>query len=625
MSLKAQALAYARDGIPVHPCHPGTKVSAILDWERNASCDPAQVERWWNANPDYNIAVCPNNVGWLVVDLDRAKSESELPGEIGWKHVCEEHGYITETFTVRSPTGGRHLYFIGQGPTTARTFVRGSAIDTRGEGGYILLPPSVIGGVAYEIESSAQIAELPTFVKDGIARTTRSAPAIETATDTTSNIARARRHLLDTAGRVGAGQAGSRSAATYLRATELREIGLSLPGAMVQLEDHWFPCLDQPADDPFSLAELRATVQNAYKYAQNGAGAFAASEPEEAFAAALPAIVEASKADAERPSKFKPRSREDRKHQRPPEWLIPGVLLKATSVLLFGQWGTYKSYIALDLALSIATGARWRDAEPVKGPVFYAGLEGMPSVEASRAPAWEVARNTEATDLYTMRAPFISQPEECKEFVAQIAAVSEKPAAIFIDTVAKSSMGMDLNSGVEAGRVTAFCDALRDRFGCTVVAIHHSGKDQEKGMLGSILLPSNVDSTLEVRAVRNSRKAELWVRKFKDVAEPVEPFCFELASVANDLVPQPITYAEYIEATKDEDDLEPAVVGKALRDLGVAVTTSVLAGHLVSAAPGHNAENHHKAVEKMVKRLTKEARHRLAGYLIDGKWGLPGM
>jgi hypothetical protein len=388
---------------------------------------------------------------------------------------------------------------------------------------------------------------------------------------------------------------------------------------MVLLEQIWFPLLAQPADDPFPLEQLRQTTENAYRHAKNGAGAHAASDPVEAFGDVIGSVDNIPNV-----SKFKLRTREDRKNQKPLDWLVPGVLLDKNVVFLYGRWGSFKSYLALDLGLSVSTGTPWCGVMPKTGPVIYACGEGMVPLETSRAPAWEHAKGVEAPGFYTCPAPLVVLPDEAKDFCTEIAKVCENPALIIIDTLAKSALGLDLNSSVDAGKIAAFCKLIQERFNCCVMVVHHSGKDSERGMLGSILLPSNADSVLEVIRPKDKCPAvELWVRKFKDAPEPEEAFRFEMEPHLTDIVPKQITPERLRELTSDEDELKPAVVGKALRELGEPVTTHVLASALAPDAQGGDVEARQKAVRQFERRLKKAASGVLAAYVTDGIWSVP--
>jgi hypothetical protein len=150
------ALAYAARGWPVFPCVPGLKVpvknSHGVD---DATTDTEQIIRWWTARPDCNVAIATGTAsGIYVLDFDvNSPLKKALP----------------PTFVVRTPSGGTHHYFknIPGLPNSASKITAG--LDTRGEGGYVLAPPSFITrpedeSGPYLIEEENEYADLPDFI-----------------------------------------------------------------------------------------------------------------------------------------------------------------------------------------------------------------------------------------------------------------------------------------------------------------------------------------------------------------------------------------------------------------------------------------------------------------------------
>src|SRR5262249_46295895 len=70
-----------------------------------------------------------------------------------------------------------------------------------------------------------------------------------------------------------------------------------------------------------------------------------------------------------------------------PEWLVDGLVGQNALVVLFGPPGVGKSFLALDLALSIATGRPWLGRKTTQGGVVYVYAEGTSELK-HRAAAW---------------------------------------------------------------------------------------------------------------------------------------------------------------------------------------------------------------------------------------------
>ncbi len=151
------ALVYASWGWYVHPLRPGGKRPLLSDWPRRASIDPDQIRRWWGCWPEANIGLACGPSGLLAIDLD---VKHGVDGLATWEALQAELG-IADVATAgctpvsNTPGGGRHILFsLGERSPTASGDAAGGrspgntagklgpGIDTRGDGGYIVLPPS---------------------------------------------------------------------------------------------------------------------------------------------------------------------------------------------------------------------------------------------------------------------------------------------------------------------------------------------------------------------------------------------------------------------------------------------------------------------------------------------------
>ncbi len=129
-----QALGYARAGIPVFPVSRDKKPVTINGF-KDATTDESTIRAWF-ARRDWNLALEPDKAGWIVVDLDGEE------GKRSWEALCAKRGVEPyTTHMVETPNGGLHLYFNGSGPCSRSKL--GPKIDTRGYGGYVLVPPSI--------------------------------------------------------------------------------------------------------------------------------------------------------------------------------------------------------------------------------------------------------------------------------------------------------------------------------------------------------------------------------------------------------------------------------------------------------------------------------------------------
>jgi putative DNA primase/helicase len=162
------ALDYAARGWHVFPCNPLTKAPLVgcdLDAQGNkiartggvkkATKDAAQITNWWGRWPNAMIGVaCGPLSGIWAIDPDAPKSPGEPDGRANWAALSSKHG-CRPTHTHLTPGGGQHLLFKWRADrplTNSEGNITGTGINVRGDGGYIIAPPSRRqDGKAYEI------------------------------------------------------------------------------------------------------------------------------------------------------------------------------------------------------------------------------------------------------------------------------------------------------------------------------------------------------------------------------------------------------------------------------------------------------------------------------------------
>jgi hypothetical protein len=188
-SFKAAALAHAKNGFYVIPLVENSKRPLISDWQNRATTNPLQIESWWSEHPNANIGIACEVSNLIVIDLD--KSKGALPpspwielgvkdGEDVFKVVCGSAGdlQLFQTYTVETPSGGRHLYFYDQNIAIKQgAEVNGWwRVDTRSKGGYIVaegsrLLNSASGGSEHyrSTGNNSVVLNFPTWLRDQLA------------------------------------------------------------------------------------------------------------------------------------------------------------------------------------------------------------------------------------------------------------------------------------------------------------------------------------------------------------------------------------------------------------------------------------------------------------------------
>lgn len=182
-ALLRAALDAAQCGWHVHPLRPGAKGSALhgersctgrgpcsrghAKWEQRATTDPERIERTW-ATGAFNVGIATGPSHLVIVDLDipKGKDSADAPcGATNFQALCERAGAPwPATYTVRTPSGGLHLYFhtAHHLPSTAGTLA--DRIDTRAWGGNIVAAGSHTPQGAYTVDVDCPAAVLPEWL-----------------------------------------------------------------------------------------------------------------------------------------------------------------------------------------------------------------------------------------------------------------------------------------------------------------------------------------------------------------------------------------------------------------------------------------------------------------------------
>jgi hypothetical protein len=132
------ALAYAARGWHVHPIRFRSKEPASPHGFRDATTDPARIRDWFERSPDLNVAIATGRIsGVWVLDCDDGSADTLLDWE-------KESGGLPDTPLVQTGRGGRQAFFLNPSGLSIPSRVKfAPGIDTRGEGGYVVAPPSV--------------------------------------------------------------------------------------------------------------------------------------------------------------------------------------------------------------------------------------------------------------------------------------------------------------------------------------------------------------------------------------------------------------------------------------------------------------------------------------------------
>ena len=157
-TLAEASAAMANAGIPVFPCVRDAKQPLTAHGFKSATTDVGQVRSWWEASPEANIGIPTGAVsGIAVVDVDLHEGGSGF----GAFDRAQRAGLVDAwELLVRTPSGGLHAYFAPAKPQMRSWSLPAQHLDFRGDGGYIVAPPSrittPIGERVYDLIAIAQ-------------------------------------------------------------------------------------------------------------------------------------------------------------------------------------------------------------------------------------------------------------------------------------------------------------------------------------------------------------------------------------------------------------------------------------------------------------------------------------
>ena len=484
---------YAARGWSLVRLRPGSILPIDPSWQTGSIRGYTSIYQAFAYDDTINVGVAtgrPSGVWALDVDPRHGGHET-------MRALVAQHGDLPPTRTHRTPGGGWHHFWTMPADGDVRNSVGriGPGVDVRGTGGYVAAPPTVrettpdaVGG-AYAVELDVPAVEAPGWLL-GLARPREQPPAIITdqssmefsslpADGPEAERVRGYAHaaVMSELARVAGAIEGTRNETAFRAACSLHELinsrwsGLD-PAAVWQgfaQAGAWCRLPMWEVESVWSKGAAR--VGNAARpYPALGTG-YAVGPPP------LPPVA----APGEQPP--------PRRHLRErllsysqlmampsPEPLVEGWIWRDTVAWLVGEPGDGKTFAAIDLALSVATGAAWHGHAVKAGNVLYVMAEGSAGGR-DRVAAW--VKHHRGGDPLPDDRTFAVYPEAIQAgdpagWAELVEVAGERDLdLIVLDTQARNTVGLEENSSTAMGLFVDQLEAVRRACHGTVLVVHH--------------------------------------------------------------------------------------------------------------------------------------------------------
>lgn len=466
--LKA-ALDYAKKGIPVFPCVPNKKNPYLKTGFKEASTVPATIRTWWRDWPDAWIGVPTGKAsGFVVLDIDIKRGRK---GKESLKAQLNGSG-LPKTKKIKTVSGGEHYYF-NSGDQDIRNFKgkNGSqfdGIDVRGEGGYVIVPPSP----GYSTEVDIDIRNLP--------------PAPSWVANLKLIAAGGASKEPIKGGKLGPSiGVGERDDTFFLHARKLAEAGMTEAEAVGALAVTLKQYTEDNPHDPFTLADVRKKVKSAYR-SEYRKGERAVVEPETVGEGGTFKTITATELLKK---KFKPI-----------KWAVEGLLPEGLAIL-GGRPKSGKTRFAFMLAIAVEAGTKFMDHFPTtKSEVLYLAADERSERLAAMRMKEMGLKISDGLHLCVESIPFLGEGFE--EYIHEAMKKYPKIGLIIIDTWAKvkppRKRGEDPYE--HDGKYMEDLQGLQRRYKNHILIVHHTRKggadNPEEALLGSTAISGGPDTIL---------------------------------------------------------------------------------------------------------------------------------
>jgi len=497
------ALLLAAQGFPVFPCGRSKRPALQGRGFHDATTDSDQVRAMFGRAGD--LVGCPTGAitGFDVLDVD-PRHHGDLWEQANFYRLPETRIHRTPGLPKPGDADQRVMpgthYLFRHAPGVRNTASKiAPGIDLRGDGGYVIMPPSA----GYSVLNEADIAEWPDWLLD-LVLTAPPEPKLNGYHRAPVSSRRLDGFIRSVCGRVaGAGEGAKHYA--------LRNAALSLGGIQAAAG------LSEKEATDLLLAALPRTVKDwknaghtiawGLAHGRNRPIELEDREPPRANGHAAPPPPEPEEPREFDTSLFELVYFEDIQPNLDAADFVEDLLIRASMAVVYGESNCGKTFFMTDLALHIAMGKTWRGREIDGGGVIYCALEGSHGI-SNRVAAFRKHHGLEGHRLPFAIVPsainMLDPKADTDRLIASIldaATMMGCPVKlVVIDTLSRAMAGGNENAPDDMGALVMNTDRVRQATGAAVVYVHHSGKDAAKGARGHSLLRAATDTEIEVIA-----------------------------------------------------------------------------------------------------------------------------
>ena len=455
------ALDYAAAGYSVIPVR-SDKTPYTPHGLKDASQDPDTIRKWWETWPDANVAIaCGRVSGNLVVlDVDMKNGKNGKRSIEIWE---AEHGDFPATVMANTPSGGMHYFFRVKDPSQYKNTVEAiPAVDIRGDGAYVVVYPSGVGGDGkmytwrhgVSCTETAEVADANESVLELLRKNSRDSKP--------QDADKRQRAVVNV-------EAGGRNDTIFRYAAS--QCGLAVPlevalDAALKLNETFNPPLDP--------AEVEKTVRSAYSYEPNEKTIYGDNRPEVdengEYIPRLPAEL-SREFLLNPPPKNKP--------------VVMNYLREEEAMLLSGPPKAGKSFLIVQLALSIATGSKWLGVTCQKKTVLYIDAELSSAMTGERIRDIRermgisyLPDNLHVINTKTGQKDQITLRDVADDFVHGI----RKEEVVIIDPLYMFLKDSDENDNSKMKKEMEQIRRIA-AIGVTVIVVHHMAKGTQAGKM----------------------------------------------------------------------------------------------------------------------------------------------